>query len=309
MHKKIVLLSLFMILVSCAQGSSSSSFSSLSSISSSVSSVSSSVNPFIFNTSVSYGNDDRQVLEYAYLNTTPSPRPMVLFLHGGSWITGDKSSMRYMMDPIIESGFMYVSMNYRLMLSGATFSDMLEDIQTAIQFLRGNASFLNLDTSKMAIAGESAGAHLALLYAYSRPSTIPIVFSMGLVPPVDFTDPAFITHGNQELQLLQMNALTGTMVQSAEQIIELGYPQAWKDFSPITYAQSAVPTLVAYAGEDELIPSSNVPRLIEQFELYATPYEVFFYPNSGHNIRIGNDLEPLLHAFINSLINYLMSSL
>jgi acetyl esterase/lipase len=299
---------MFILLISCTQGSSASSFSSFSSTPSSTSSsLSTSVNPIIFNGSVNYGNDDRQVLEYGYLNTTPSPRPMVLFLHGGSWITGDKASMRYMMQPIIESGLMYVSMNYRLMLTGATFSNMLEDIQTAIQFLRGNASFLNLDTTKMAIAGESAGAHLALLYAYSRPSSIPIVFTMGLVPPVDFTDPAFITHGNQDLQLLQMNALTGTMVQNAEEIIELGYPQAWIDFSPITYAETAVPTLLAYAGKDELIPSSNIPRLIEQFELFSITYEVFFYPDSGHNILIGNDLEPLLNAFLFSLIDYLIS--
>ncbi len=298
---------MFLLLVGCAQGASSSSLSSLSSASSTPStSISTSINPRIFNDSVNYGSDDRQVLEYAYLNTSPSPRPMVLFIHGGSWITGDKASMRYMMEPIIESGLMYVSMNYRLMLSGATFSDMLEDIQTAIQFLRGNASFLNLDTTKMAIAGESAGAHLALLYAYSRPSVIPIVFAMGLVPPVDFTDPAFITHSNQELQLLQMNALTGTMVQNVEEIIELGYPQAWKDFSPITHAETAVPTLLAYAGKDELIPSSNVERLIEQFELFSIIYEVFFYPDSGHNLLIGNDLEPLFAAFFDSLVRYLM---
>jgi acetyl esterase/lipase len=245
------------------------------------------VDPFISNFSASYGNDERQVLEYAYLRNNTDIKPMVLFLHGGSWVGGDKALMRYMLPSITQAGYLYVSMNYRLLLTGATFEDMLEDIQTAIQFLKGNASFLKLDTTQMVIAGESAGAHLAMLYAYKEISPIPIDFVLGLVPPVDFTDPSFLTFGNAELQLLQMNLLTGTSIATASEITENGFPTEWATYSPITYAENAMPTLIGYAGNDELIPSTNIPRLLEAFETYNIDYDAIYFENSGHNL--GND--------------------
>lgn len=299
---------LVLFLAGCQTPSASSSVSIPSSISSSSmsSSSSSSVDPYVSNFSASYGNEERQVLEYAYLKTNTEVKPMVLFLHGGSWIGGDKALMRYMLQPITEGGYMYVSMNYRLLLNNATFEDMLEDIQTAIQFLKGNASFLKLDTTQMAIAGESAGAHLAMLYAYKEVSPIPIDFVLGLVPPVDFTDPSFLTFGNAELQLLQMNLLTGTNIATADDIIENGFPTEWATYSPITYAENAMPTLIGYAGLDELIPSTNTPRLLEAFDTFSIDYDAILFPNSGHNLASDAEQKVLLTTlFFEKLAEYL----
>jgi acetyl esterase/lipase len=274
------------------------SSSSIASSSVSISPSSATIpDPYMSNFSASYGSEERQVLEYAYLKDNTEIKPMVLFLHGGSWIGGDKALMRYMLPSITEAGYLYVSINYRLLLTGATFEDMLTDIQTAIQFLKSNASFLKLDTTQMVIAGESAGAHLAMLYAYKETSPIPIDFVLGLVPPVDFTDPSFLTFGNAELQLFQMNALTGTQVTSVETIESEGFPQAWSTYSPIHYAENAIPTLIGYAGKDELIPSTNIPRLLQAFDTFEIDYDAIFFENSGHNL--GND--PLQRAVLLSL--------
>lgn len=286
-YKSFSLLITLLLVASCQPTASSSVSSSSLVSSSSITSSSASTtlpDPYVSNFSASYGSDERQVLEYAYLKENTEVKPMVLFLHGGSWIGGDKALMRYMLPSITQAGYMYVSMNYRLLLTGATFEDMLTDIQTAIQFLRSNASFLKLDTTQMVIAGESAGAHLAMLYAYKETSAIPIDFVLGLVPPVDFTDPSFLTFGNAELQLFQMNALTGTQVTSVETIETEGFPQAWSTYSPIHYAEDAIPTLIGYAGKDELIPSTNIPRLLAAFDTYEIEYEAIFFENSGHNL-------------------------
>lgn len=310
MKKSFLSLFLFLILTSCqtaniSSTSSSEPSSSLVSSSLVVSSSSSSEETILWNETVSYGPNERNVLEYARKNDDVI-RPMVLLIHGGSWIVGDKSDMRFFRDPLVEAGYLYVSMNYQLMLSGATFNTMLNDIQLAINFMVLNANFLKLDTQQMAVMGVSAGAHLSLLYAYSRSSTIPIDFAIGLVPPVDFTDPNFVTMGDPSLQLQQINALTGTNVASPEDLETNGYPQAWKDFSPVYHAETSVPTLVAYAGQDELIPSTNTPRLIEALESYDQYIASVFFPNSGHSLQGDPDKTAELNAFIfNDLQSFL----
>jgi acetyl esterase/lipase len=301
---KRLLILFFLVLTACQSGSVpgvSSELSSLTSLLSSSEIVSSSLpsseDPLVFDDNVVYGTDERHVLEYAYL-PSESPRAMVMLVHGGSWIGGDKSMMRPYRDVLVQQGYLYVSINYRLLLSGATYVDMLNDLGLAIQFIRLNASFFNLDTTQMALFGVSAGAHLSLLYAYSRTSPIPIDYVVALVPPVDFSDPAFLTMGNQELQLFQINSLTGTNVADAEELETNGYPEAWLDASPITYAATAVPSLFAYAGQDELIPSSNLPRLLAELDTFEKPYESLYFPNSGHSLSGDPELIPLLNQKI-----------
>ena len=296
---KLSLLS-FILLVSC-QNPTSSSVSSLlidSVVPSSLStSITSSVNPILSNDFESYGDHERNVLEYARKNDN-LVRPMVLLVHGGSWIGGDKSMMREFRNGLVEAGYIYVSMNYQLIFNGANFETMLADIRLAINYMRSNASFLKLDTTQMAILGVSAGGHLSLLYAYAKTSSIPIDLAIGIVPPVDFTDPNFITTGNTEAQLYQMNTLTGTNIATAEELEANGYPQAWQHYSPIYHVATSVPTVLAYAGKDLLIPNTNVPRLISALEEQQQDVESVYFPNSGHNLE--SDLEQ--HIVLQTLI-------
>ena len=297
------------VLTSCGVSSSllssspSTSSSFTSSVSSSVASSSENILEVTFN-EVLYGLNPRQTLEIAYLPNAVIATPMVLFIHGGSWISGDRSMMRRYQDQVLDAGYAYVSMNYRfvtnddLTYSGFTYLDMLNDIQSTLQLLKTNADLLNLDTTRMAIVGESAGAHLAMLYAYRNVSPIPIEFVMALVPPVDFTDPGYLTFGNPVFQLYLANGLMGTTLAGPEDIVNNVYPDAWIDASPITHLASAIPTLIGYAGLDELIPFSNMERLLMAATSINAPIEAILFPNSGHSLNADPDkLTELLTTF------------
>ncbi len=294
------LLFLSFILAACqpATNSSLSSASSNTSVSetSSVSSTSSTLSPIIELNNVLYGNEERQVLEVAYERGKTSVSPAILFIHGGSWISGDKSMMRRYRDQIIDAGYVYISMNYRFITSGATYLDMLDDISLVLQFIYDYAEDLTVDPSQIALVGESAGAHLALLYSYRNPSVMPIRFVMALVPPVNFTDPSYITFGDPMVQLFLANGLMGTDVLSPDVIMEDGYPASWIDASPISHLSDAIPTLIGYAGMDELIPLSNMESFLEEADQLDAPVETFFFPNSGHSLS--ND--PMV---LNNLLN------
>jgi acetyl esterase/lipase len=297
------------VLTSCGDVSSSSTTSSIniSSASSTSSLVQiSDINESIFLNQVAYGLDPRQTLEVEYRPNDTTPTPVVLFIHGGSWISGDKSVMRRYQQQVVDAGYGYVSMNYRFIMTGATYLDMLDDIQLVIQFLKDFASDLNVDTTRMAIVGESAGAHLAMLYAYRNDSPIPIEFVMALVPPVDFTDPGYLSFGDPDVQLFLANGLMATSLISPDDILEDGYPASWIDASPVTHLTNAIPTLIGYAGQDELIPMSNMQRFLQASSAINAPIQAILFPNSGHGLSGDPDkLNELLTTFFVYLQMYL----
>jgi len=253
-----------------------------------------------------YGFDERHTFDISYARDLTTPVPAVLFIHGGSWISGDKSSMLKYRASIISEGYVYISMNYRLITSQATYLDMLEDIELAITYIKTQTSDMPIDTTQIVLAGESAGAHLAMLYSYRNTSPITIKFLLALVPPVDFTDPDYINFGNPTNQLFLANQLMQTNIMDANDLLVNGYPSSWYDASPIHFLETATPTLIGYGAFDELIPQSNYSRFLDKANEINAPVEAILFPNSGH--ALDNDpikLEELFALFFQNLKTFL----
>lgn len=94
-----------------------------------------------------------------------SNRPLIVWIHGGAWRAGDKSSMP--LKSLVEDGFQIASIDYRL-TPEARFPANVHDIKTAIRHLRANSTQLKLNTKTIIIAGASAGGHLAALVGVSN---------------------------------------------------------------------------------------------------------------------------------------------
>ena len=101
------------------------------------------------------GND---VLGLDLYLPTPSGAPLVVYVHGGAWRSGSKSSV--MLD--LFGGYAVASVDYRLSRT-EKFPAQVHDIKAAIRFLRAEQPKYGYDSSRIAIAGVSAGAHLAAL--------------------------------------------------------------------------------------------------------------------------------------------------
>lgn len=86
--------------------------------------------------------------------------PVVVWVHGGAWRAGSRSSVP--VQSLTEHGFAVASVDYRLS-PVARFPAQVHDIKGAIRFLRAKAEQYGLDTKRFAIAGASAGGHLAAL--------------------------------------------------------------------------------------------------------------------------------------------------
>lgn len=98
--------------------------------------------------------------------------PVILFLHGGGWYFGDRTTFcptwsdwaPTPFEQLVDAGFAIASVDYRL--SGeATFPAQLDDVEAALDWLGARADSVGIDPRRIVLWGESAGAHLAALAA------------------------------------------------------------------------------------------------------------------------------------------------
>jgi arylformamidase len=112
---------------------------------------------------VSYGPDARNVLDFWKAEGDGS-RPLLVYIHGGGWVTGDKSGDGQDIQPFLDKGISFAAINYRL-TSEHALPTPVHDAAHALQFLRSMASAWNIDTNRIAVRGTSAGACTAMWLA------------------------------------------------------------------------------------------------------------------------------------------------
>ena len=113
------------------------------------------------------GGDGRDLLCDVYRppgDVPPGGAPAVLLVHGGSWRQGDRSQLRGYGILLGRAGYVCVAPEYRL-LGEAPWPAAIEDVKAAIRWVRASAPSLGVDPARIAVEGNSAGAHLALLAA------------------------------------------------------------------------------------------------------------------------------------------------
>ncbi|MFA6561478.1 MAG: alpha/beta hydrolase [Verrucomicrobiia bacterium] len=113
---------------------------------------------------VSYGPHERNVFDL-WLAKTDKPAPLVVFIHGGGFVGGDKSKLsRDALQQARDAGASVMAINYRFR-QHAPIQDILRDAARAIQFVRLNAAKYNLDPKRVGCFGGSAGAGASLWLA------------------------------------------------------------------------------------------------------------------------------------------------
>ena len=109
----------------------------------------------------SYGPHERNKVDL-WLAKSDAPTPVMVYIHGGGFMGGDKNTA----DPaevrdFLRNGISYAAINYRL-TNAAPYPAQMMDAARAIQFIRQNAAKWNIDPTRVAATGGSAGAGMSL---------------------------------------------------------------------------------------------------------------------------------------------------
>lgn len=118
---------------------------------------------------VKYGTHKLQAMDLFLVNSD-KPTPLVLYIHGGGFYTGDKGGLNRgvgfdFLYECFAAGISYASINYRL-TPEVSFPAPHEDCARAVQFLRYHANEFNLDPDRFASTGSSAGAGISMWLAF-----------------------------------------------------------------------------------------------------------------------------------------------
>jgi carboxylesterase type B len=94
---------------------------------------------------------------------TSGKKPLVVYITGGGFMLDDKSGNMDQRTYVAEQGSVVASIEYRTVNNGATYSDSVADVRSAIRYLRAHADQYDINTSEVAVWGQSAGGYLAAM--------------------------------------------------------------------------------------------------------------------------------------------------
>ncbi len=226
---------------------------------------------------------DSQWLDLHTPEGTP-PRggwPVVVFIHGGAWMMGNrKDSQSTAWLGLTAYGVAVASVDYRL-ASEAPFPACLDDCEAALDYLRHEAERLGIDRRRMAVAGDSAGGHLALMLATGRPHDF--ACCVALFPVTDFPAYARAMFGDD------VRGYVGTAA-SRTVVAFCGYePSDPNDpflvgASPSSHVTSELPpTLLQHGTADGTVPfSQSVEFRDRALEIGAPSVELDLLEGADH---------------------------
>lgn len=246
---------------------------------------------YIVLSDVSYGNHELQKIDVVIPKKTFDEANLYVRIHGGAWIGGKKEDVFTSLIPFVKKrGMVGANFNYRLLKEkcfDVNCESMLEDIHDAMKKTVEICSQNGIKIQKAILEGESAGAHLALMYAYKyrEKSPVKIALIYSDCGPTDMNDDAYF-HPPIEISQKDMLMLKGLLIGK-----ELTYEDMYNEdnmekikyVSPCEFVNKDVaPTIFNSCGKDVLVPVSNAETLKKVLDKFGVDnyYEIF--DNSKH---------------------------
>ncbi len=252
-------------------------------------------------------------LDINYFDKWTDLKPVMIFIHGGGWVIGDKTNKPSSKIELFKGlGYVYISINYRL----SPFPYQLDnpnrilhpthvkDVAKAIKYIYDNIEDYGGNKSNIAIMGHSAGAHLASLIAtdpkYLNAEGLKTSIFKGVVSldtqASDIDYAMQHTFEGSDLYKMYINAFGDTS-------------NKWKEASPINYVSSSLAKnwVVVYRGSQTRM--TNQLRYIDALKAEGksvTAINAVDYSHSGVNDAIGNTNDTVINKpIVEFLVNVL----
>jgi len=223
--------------------------------------------------------------------------PALLWIHGGGFTGGDKAQKREQNigNNLAAHGYVVLCINYMLQQKGGALAwpQNLQDCKTAVRWLRANAARLHLDPNRIAVAGGSAGGHLASMVALTKPEDGldpkgPYgEFSCAVQAGMDF-------YGCVDLTTWHDSTMFGkTKAQD---------PDLYRKASAPTYARKdSPPLLILHGTADKTVDIKQSETLAAALQKAGADVELVRVPGAPHTFDLQpkqQDLRPLVFAFL-----------
>jgi alpha-L-fucosidase 2 len=246
-----------------------------------------------------------------YIPDGKGPFPAAILVHGGAWVTGDKSrSVRPLFKPLTDGGMAWFSINYRLargsspesLISIETLTQLIkasDDVRNAIDYVRAHTTEYNIDPKRIVLIGESAGAHLASMAALKPASTQPVQGVVAFYSPSDLVN---LVQTSPQIPDNLRNMVKGTPL---EQVLMGGL----KQLSPQNFiTKDAPPFLLIHGTADTLVPFTQSETMCSALKAAGASCELFAVPGAGHGIGYWEG-QPAMTTYKDKMMAWIKSTL
>lgn len=228
-----------------------------------------------------YGEHKRQKMDIFLPTEYAVDSPVVLIVHGGAWTLGKKEHMIQVQKMLFENNIPSINMNYRLVSKAKkiTYREQLEDIGLAINTFNSLADKAELQPNNYILLGESAGAHLALLYGYQHPNEIKKIISLS--GSTDFYSKGYLNSFYSKYTSPTFQKVVGVKFDRKNMSEE------FQKASPIANVTN-VPTLLFQGNTDFLVNQHQGLSLDSVLTEKNIPHKLIFMKKTGHVPRFFN---------------------
>ncbi len=244
------------------------------------------------------------LMDLYYPDSKSTSYPVVIYVHGGGWYSGDKSSDigQDFIPELVRRGYLVAAINYRL-APRYEFPAQIEDLKCAVRFLRANAEIYGLDPSRIGVFGESAGGHLAALLGVT--DNVNDFKNVGgyndqssqVQAVVDMFGPTDLTLNFERHKDMLMEHVFGTWDPQSDII---------KRASPINYvSDQAPPFLLIHGDKDDVVLLEQSEEMYAKLVASNVPTNLVVVKNAGHEFAPeGGSISPDLTEIKNQVGNF-----
>jgi acetyl esterase/lipase len=241
--------------------------------------------------------------------TSSARRPVVLVVHGGSWIGGsitlDRANPNSTAVRLAQHGVAAVAVDYRLARPGSpSWPAVLDDLREAVRWTRRHAGEFNLDPDRIAVLGQSAGAHLAALSATLPDEPGPDGVSSRVAAVVSFYGPSDL------VELMAARRLAHDPIRTFVGERAIGLVEKLREASPVNHvSRDDPPFLILHGSDDAWVPLEQSVLLAGALKRAGVRHHLIVVAGARHGFGTlvhaprDRDLLPEILAFLQTVWN------
>lgn len=229
----------------------------------------------------------------------PGPFPTAILVHGGGFVRGDKQMYLPPLFPVLtKANFTWFTINYRL-APQHRFPAATDDVERAIQFVRGHARQYKVDVNRIALIGESAGGQMAAYVGAQNKPTSQVAAVIVLYGVHDFISRA-VSQGKLQdtsqayLGVKELDAETAAVLLKA---------------SPVSYVRKGMPPfLLIHGTRDQQVPYEQSVEMCAKMRVAGASCDLYTVRDGGHGMA-GWDRSPEYQGYKVFMIDWLKKTL